>query len=1109
MQIHESPLLLPGLLSVNPMDKPFDPASWRVNEEVFVREAASEFLLRQDDRVLRLGLTPQSGPFEAYIEDSSTIWVLARVKPSSIFLRCARPSQINALGKPLEIGVDQRVADDLYQQGKCNAATVSVAREWLSEEFVCSTLGMSGGRVFAAILSGERNGQIQLIGRVSLLDVKRATDGTLLVERVRPRTRKSMDAYAVLEGDIHFVDLSHGICVQDGHERALLEASVGSYGTYLHLWQLYSDMEWRREVRVAAELGALRYTRCESASAEGGAWRFMAEHAEIAGFQARWRALNLLEDGSLDAEDVAPDWSSDRYTDLSTSDTQRRFRGDPEFRDGALIVFGRGPIAPPSTGYLFLSLGGDRKQHERRLHARRVIEAGMGVPQLRSLLQDLPIRGQRPSRLPGLTPYARQSFRTGKPTDKQEEAIRVALNTPNVALIIGPPGTGKTQVIAALERRLAELNEGHVIAHEVLISSFQHDAVENALERTSVYGLPAIKVGNRSESLDPVDHWCVARHQSVSQRLDEWAAEEPHVPLLQRLNRVAMSLRLASMPVNQREEALQGLNGLISELAQRVRIRLSSRWMQDWEEYLAQRRGADDFEVGAHMPTARRRRLTRLVRALRVLSESYCDDGVFRSGALLHEAREVPGLMTPDQAALLEHTQTCDAITPEDLEKLSDLRDHLLDQLRPDNRPAVIRHQLDEEGGRLLNLLQSELASKVASTRFGRYDVLQRYRDAFDSNRERVRSAVEGYSSIVGATCQQAASHHMSRLKSASADEAGAIRFTTVIIDEAARANPLDLFIPMSMAKRRIVLVGDHRQLPHLLDTAIEDDVVRTYGEEDRREVYQKSLFERLWRQLKAREATDGFSRVVMLDTQFRMHPTLGDFVSKNFYESAGLGKVESGRKPEEFAPTVPGFGAVTCGWLDVPARLGREEKAGSSRHRMCEASRIAKEVRTLLLQLPPDNSIGVITFYAAQRDRIFESLSELGVAEHGESGWRIKDEHSSNAVCTERLRVGTVDAFQGKEFDVVLLSTVRSNELNIGAGVDAGDETSAYEKAASRKYGHLRVSNRLNVAMSRQRRLLVAVGDRSMFVGTEAHRAVPELAAFVDLCDSEAQHVR
>ena len=81
--------------------------------------------------------------------------------------------------------------------------------------------------------------------------------------------------------------------------------------------------------------------------------------------------------------------------------------------------------------------------------------------------------------------------------------------------------------------------------------------------------------------------------------------------------------------------------------------------------------------------------------------------------------------------------------------------------------------------------------------------------------------------------------------------------------------------------------------------------------------------------------------------------------------------------------------------------------------------------------------SVGVITFYAVQRDRIFEALCELGIAETGESGWQVKAEHAGNSTCPERLRVGTVDAFQGKEFDIVMLSVVRSNDLIINAGAD------------------------------------------------------------------------
>jgi len=46
--------------------------------------------------------------------------------------------------------------------------------------------------------------------------------------------------------------------------------------------------------------------------------------------------------------------------------------------------------------------------------------------------------------------------------------------------------------------------------------------------------------------------------------------------------------------------------------------------------------------------------------------------------------------------------------------------------------------------------------------------------------------------------------------------------YDTVVVDEAARANPLDLFIPLAKAKRRIILVGDHRQLPHIIDRELE-----------------------------------------------------------------------------------------------------------------------------------------------------------------------------------------------------------------------------------------------------------------------------------------------
>ncbi len=55
--------------------------------------------------------------------------------------------------------------------------------------------------------------------------------------------------------------------------------------------------------------------------------------------------------------------------------------------------------------------------------------------------------------------------------------------------------------------------------------------------------------------------------------------------------------------------------------------------------------------------------------------------------------------------------------------------------------------------------------------------------------------------------------------------------FPTVIVDEAARANPLDLLIPVTQASERVILVGDHRQLPQVID----EQTPRLAGDGERR----------------------------------------------------------------------------------------------------------------------------------------------------------------------------------------------------------------------------------------------------------------------------------
>jgi DNA polymerase III delta prime subunit len=1104
MQLHESPLLSKDIHGARVVSRNFDAKGWKTQREVVVRQAEGELLLRQDDRIVALEAAPDAGPLLLHAQNLEVLWLLAQVKGQGsqsprVGLRCLVPMQAVQCVSAFEIGVDQRVADSLHQQKRIDRPAVALAVEWLSEEFLCPEEGDgSMPRIFVRPRERGDAQAIQLIGRRFRLDLKRDERHVFWVERTAKHRAHDDDACVVMRGPIRFVDASAGVQPQEQNERLLLDTAVTSFGTYLELWGFYGQKEWEREITRVAKLQALPYTACVSASDEGGGWRLTVQPDASNAFRGRWKKL-ASDDDQVELDDDAPDWSSDYYTDLEHRDRRRVFRGKPRWLHDGLVVEGESRKQPPSSGYVYLSLAGHRTQHERRLSARRAIDSGAGVKTLRALLQDVPTPTQRPSNLTALTPYARQSFRSGKPTAKQEEAVRVALNTPDIALIIGPPGTGKTQVIAALERRLSELNEGQVIAHDVLVSSFQHDAVENALERTEVYGLPAVKIGGSSRrraGFDPVESWRERKEREMSVRLQQVEHSEPAARLLAELDQQVHRLLLLGVNPGQRQRALDDLQALVEALG-RLRIRPSAAWQSDWDSYREE--PTDPALAAQTLSPVRRKTLTRQVRALRCQSVAFGDDGAAQAYKVLGLLKGEAGLLTAEDQALLLQASAMDGVPDTTLlDALSALRNILLDHLRFDWRPVVQRHRLDDQVRTLLQRLQTELAQKVRESRHGVHGVLTRYRDALGAYPDQVHRAVKAYSSIVGATCQQSASRQMSLLKTDRQEISSmkSLQFGSVIIDEAARANPLDLFVPMALASRRIVLVGDHRQLPHLLDSEIEEEIRAEHGDQASSEVYKRSLFERLGRQLQQRAAADGFSRVVMLDTQFRMHPRLGDFMSRQFYESAGLGKVHSGRAAQDFEWLAPGHGLSVCAWIDVPQAKGLEERSGSSRQRMAEAQQVAREVSRLLKELPEERSIGVITFYAAQRDAIVAALGNPDA---------------------KRLHIGTVDAFQGKEFDVVVLSVVRSNTLPLprslpassaggGEVEDSEPHRLAQERAWSRKYGHLRTANRLNVAMSRQRRLLIAVGDRSMFEGDAAREAVPELRAFLDFCDEEAR---
>jgi predicted DNA helicase len=273
-------------------------------------------------------------------------------------------------------------------------------------------------------------------------------------------------------------------------------------------------------------------------------------------------------------------------------------------------------------------------------------------------------------------------------------------------------------------------------------------------------------------------------------------------------------------------------------------------------------------------------------------------------------------------------------------------------------------------------------------------------------------------------------------------------RFDVVAIDEATQATEPSCLVPSTLGDR-IVMAGDHRQLP---------PTVLSREASDRG--LDRSLFERL-----AEEHGEGV--LEMLAVQYRMHEKIMRFSGERFYD----GRLRA-------AESVRGHTLRDLGWDDarVEGQLrrallpeepvvfldtaGREtaerQRADSpSRENPEEADLVARLAESCRWAGVPDRDIGVISPYADQVDLVDRKLEDA-----------------------EDLEVRTVDGFQGREKEVVVISLVRSN--------DRGE------------VGFLRDVRRLNVALTRARRKLVVVGDSSTLEGQEVYRDFIEYAGRV-----------
>lgn len=1128
MELKDFPMLSEDVLALSTEER-ID--GFLAGQAIFLQSYQDEWLAVQGDSRVRVNCAlADHGLYSRLVMRDQSRWLLTSKQGGKLLVQYCAPVEVSAM--QLELGIDELIADDLYGKQEIADKSIDLACRWFAEQFLVRGLAEGDWLTVARFSNSASKGGFQLLGKGWRADVEQRQDRGLLIKRLTRHSRRD-GAFSLLIGQFAFCDASVAAVLNSASQQALLDAALRDSASYLELWNLYNDKEWQSALQQAETLRSLRFVQCDGGEdGRENVWRLTPKSQDdYREFCQRWRDLELPSDTQFDLGTERPDWAEELTTDEAKAAASTP-RGTVRFEPDCVVfktASNRRDVRPKQAeGWLYLSLAGQRSVGKRRLAAKQSIDSGKRLSQLKWLLEGVAVPAARRRPIKGLTPYAQETFKGGKPTEKQALALDAALNTPDLAIIIGPPGTGKTQVIAALQRRLAEEAEERNIAAQVLISSFQHDAVDNALDRSDVFGLPGARVGGKrgaSDEASLIDPWLERHVAHLQEKITTEYSKYPELESIRDLStRLALARVVGASPAQQAEVFDRILDGL-RDLEQSGLV-LPPRLESQFEDHIEQLKKQAPSSAESRPDEALRR-----IRALRVETSSFADDGPDRAWDLLSWLKRRGQGCSAELLTLLQYAADSSQPAESTLHALAECQNRLLEQYLPDYRPTELRRQADPEGQALLDEIDRHLESKLRQRKQGVAWVLEQLADSLAMDRNAAQAVVNEYSMVVGATCQQAAGRQMASLKSVAGLDSSDIEFDTVVIDEAARANPLDLFVPMSMAKRRIVLVGDDRQLPHMLEPDIEGQLQEEHElTELQLAAFRSSLFERMRVKLQDLEMQDTIRRVVMLDTQFRMHPILGDFVSKQFYEAVGLGAVRSGRAAEDFVfsqdflaalgELEPHYRGRVCQWIDVPVAQGKGQRRGTSRVRDIEAQRIADEVVRLMHAGGDSLSIGIITFYAAQRDLIMEKLAQQrieGVAlmerrngayePHEHFKWAKKVRGDGSVSLEERLRVGSVDAFQGKEFDVVLLSCVRTYQQ--ARPGQASDDAADREKQLNRQFGFLRLPNRMNVAMSRQRQMLICVGDAALATSPEAEEAVPALVAFYQMCGGEHGSLR
>ena len=284
---------------------------------------------------------------------------------------------------------------------------------------------------------------------------------------------------------------------------------------------------------------------------------------------------------------------------------------------------------------------------------------------------------------------------------------------------------------------------------------------------------------------------------------------------------------------------------------------------------------------------------------------------------------------------------------------------------------------------------------------------------------------------IIGATLGQITKVKVS--KNQNSDEI----FDVVIVDEVSKATPIELNLAILKAKK-IILVGDQKQLPPMLDRdiSLEEFSEKIFKNDDENYENEKEVIAELHQHKTVFEKliVNNPDCYTQLTTQYRMHEKIQKAINQFYDEPLECG-VDNLKRINQHNL----YQTENLVWIDTTNF--KEEKIGTSYKNIEEVEEIQNILNMLEQEYENSNfkpTIGVISFYGLQVNHFFKI---------------------ENKFKNLKVDFGTVDTFQGQERDFIIISMVRSSDI-----------------------GFARSLNRINVAFSRAKQLLIILGNKKTF---------------------------